>query len=274
MLLVSALELVLNRYDIYEVDSLVAILRSPHDCRQVADLIESSRALIDATAGAAEVSTQTEATLTQAEAPAAAADRRQLEAALAHQPVKLSVQILPHLHRARCMNARTQTPALMKTQVSVASQVPSSEVAAAAAKQQRHDKQLQALSARQKARDELVPVLERAITAAEEAERRASEKQADVRRSWDCMRLMAERRAREAAAATADRRAAAEERAAAAHLTASIERRYAVKLAVLCKCMSELEQENIGLEDTVWGLWEMLQTAKEGQYRCLFCSQA
>ena len=39
-----------------------------------------------------------------------------------------------------------------------------------------------------------------------------------------------------------------------------IERKCAVELAVHCTCMSELEEENINLEDTLWGLWEMLQT--------------
>ena len=42
---VSALQLVLGHYDIYDVDTLVAILRSPHDASQVADLIDGSRAL-------------------------------------------------------------------------------------------------------------------------------------------------------------------------------------------------------------------------------------
>ena len=37
--LVSALQLVLGHYDIYDVDDLVAILRSPHAASQVADLI-------------------------------------------------------------------------------------------------------------------------------------------------------------------------------------------------------------------------------------------
>ena len=60
MPLASALELVLNDYDIYDVDDLVAILRSPHDASQVADLIDGSRALIDATAGTAHVNVQTE----------------------------------------------------------------------------------------------------------------------------------------------------------------------------------------------------------------------
>ena len=55
MPLASALELVLNNYDIYDVDDLVAILRSPHDASQVADLIDGSRSLIDATAGTAHV---------------------------------------------------------------------------------------------------------------------------------------------------------------------------------------------------------------------------
>ena len=42
MHLASALELVLGYYDIYDVDSLVAILRSPHDASGVADLIDGS----------------------------------------------------------------------------------------------------------------------------------------------------------------------------------------------------------------------------------------
>ena len=61
MPLASALELVLNHYDIYDIDDLVAILRSPDDASQVADLIDKSRALLDATAKTAHVSVQTEA---------------------------------------------------------------------------------------------------------------------------------------------------------------------------------------------------------------------
>ena len=62
MPLAEALQLVLGHYDIYDVDTLVAILRSPHDASQVADLIDGSRALIDATAGTAHVSVQAEPT--------------------------------------------------------------------------------------------------------------------------------------------------------------------------------------------------------------------
>ena len=60
MPLASALELVLNHYDIYDVGTLVAILRSPQDASQVADLIDGSRELIDATAGTAHISVQAE----------------------------------------------------------------------------------------------------------------------------------------------------------------------------------------------------------------------
>ena len=47
MPLAAALELVLNQYDIYDINDLVAILRSPVDSSQVADLIDESRALLD-----------------------------------------------------------------------------------------------------------------------------------------------------------------------------------------------------------------------------------
>ena len=60
MPLASALELVLNQYDIFDIDDLVAILRSPDDASELADLINNSRALIDATAGTAHVTVQTD----------------------------------------------------------------------------------------------------------------------------------------------------------------------------------------------------------------------
>ena len=62
MPLASALQLVLGHYDIYDVDTFVAILRSPHDVSQLADLIDRSRSLIDATAGTAHVNVQTDCT--------------------------------------------------------------------------------------------------------------------------------------------------------------------------------------------------------------------
>ena len=60
MPLASALELVLNKYDVFDVDTLLAMLRSPLDIAQIADLIDNSRKLIDATAHTAHVSMQTE----------------------------------------------------------------------------------------------------------------------------------------------------------------------------------------------------------------------
>ena len=73
------------------------------------------------------------------------------------------------------VNARTQTPTLMTGNVSVATQAPSSQVTAAVAKHQ-HEQQLRLEqqmeeSARQRAQHVLLPVLERAITAAEAADR-------------------------------------------------------------------------------------------------------
>ena len=60
MPLASALELVLNEYDVFDVDTLLVMLRSPHDIAQIADLIDHNRKLIDETAHTAHVSVQTE----------------------------------------------------------------------------------------------------------------------------------------------------------------------------------------------------------------------
>ena len=175
------------------------------------------------------------------------------------------------------VNARTQTPTLMTGNVSVATQAPSSQVAAAVAKHQ-HEQQLRLEqqmeeSARQRAQHVLLPVLERAITAAEAADRVVSEKQVLAQRCMESVRLMAERRAREAAAAAADRTAAAEERAAAAEASLVIYNgiEFVVELAVLCTCLSELEEENMDLGDTVLGYQELLRRAREGPRR--HCSE-
>ena len=60
MPLASAVQLILNQYDVYDVDTLLVMLRSPLDIAQIADLIDNSRELIDATAHTAHVSVQTE----------------------------------------------------------------------------------------------------------------------------------------------------------------------------------------------------------------------
>ena len=118
-------------------------------------------------------------------------------------------------------------------------------------------------------------MLERAITAAEAADRVVSEKQVLAQRCMESVRLMAERRAREAAAAAADRTAAAEERAAAAEASLVINYNgieFVVELAVLCTCLSELEEESMDLEYTVMGYQELLRRAKERS--CRHCSEA
>ena len=221
------------------------------------------------------------ALLSQAEARAAAAERLQRQAEARHtslpqKPIMPSVQVQQVSSTVSgCLrNARTQTPTRMVAQVSVATQVPSSEIAAAAEMKQRENEELLVLSARQRAHNDLLPVLERAIAAAEAAERMASERKADAHRTYNHVRLMAERKAREAAAATADRAAAAEERAADAEerAAAANERRvwfaeFMVELAVLCGCVSELKEENMDLQDTVLGLYEFLQKARQGPCR-------
>ena len=204
---------------------------------------------------------------------------RQCAEAEAKRPVSLSLQIHPQLKRGGMANARTQTPTLMTGNVSVATQAPSSQVAAADSKHQ-HEQQLRLEqqmeeSARQRAHDVLLPVLKRAITAAEAADRVVSEKQVLAQRCMESVRLMAERRAREAAAAAADRAAAAEERAAAAEASLVINNNYMefmVELAVLCTCLSELEEENMDLQDTMLGLYEFLRKARQGP--CRWCSES
>ena len=90
---------------------------------------------------------------------------------------------------------------------------------------------------------------------------------------------MAERKAHEAATATADkaaaeeeRVAAVEERAAAANESRICQTEFIVELAVLCDCVSELEEENMDLQDTVMGRYEFLQKARQGP--CRWCSES
>jgi hypothetical protein len=220
--------------------------------------------------------------LLQATTQAAAAEKRLTEVEKRCAKAEAQLQVQPQHQRCGGMvNARTQTPTLMTRNVSVATQAPSCQVAAAVAKQQ-HESQLRLEqqmeeSAHQRAQHVLLPVLERAIAAAEAADRVVSQKQASAQKCMESLRLMAERRAREAAAAAADRAAAAEERAAAAEASLVINNHYnacynefVVELAVLCICLSELEEENIDLQDTVIGLYEFLQNAREGP--CHHCS--
>ena len=42
MPLASAVQLILNQYDVYDVDTLLVMLRSPLDIAQIADLIDKA----------------------------------------------------------------------------------------------------------------------------------------------------------------------------------------------------------------------------------------
>ena len=214
---------------IYMVSDLVELARAGLLHEMIVDAADRQnleQRVIDAVSVHTSVAAKRVSRLSQANTRAAAAElrvkelERQCAEAEAKRPVSLSLQIHPQLKRGGMVNARTQTPTLMTGNVSVATQAPLSHVTAAVAKHQ-HEQQLRLEqqmeeSARQRAQNVLLPVLERAITAAEAADRVVSEKQVLAQRCMESVRLMAERRAQEAAAAAADRAAAAEERAAAA----------------------------------------------------------
>ena len=152
------------------------------------------------------------AQLAQAVARAAEAERRQAEAeaksaaAEAAGPVRLSLQIHSQTSaRSHVVHARTQTPVRFPGQVSVGTQAPLSQEAAAAAKQQQQQRQqLEERAQERGARDAVVPLLARAVASAEAAQRAASQQ-------LEAVRPTAERSAREAAAAAADREAAMEQ---------------------------------------------------------------
>ena len=190
--------------------------------------------------------------LAQAEARAADADRRRKEAerkcsaaeercaaAEARGRVSLRLQIHPWLRRRGTATAGTQTPILSTHQVSVSTQAPSQELAAAVAEQQRKEQQLLQESARQRAQDVCLPVLVRALEAAETAERVASKKLQDTREAREAVRFTAEKRAREAAAAAADRAAAREDRVASSAVVAAAQS----ELASLRAAAAALEEE-------------------------------
>ena len=144
--------------------------------------------------------------LAEAEASCAAADAR-------GGPIILSLRIHPQLQRGSMRNARTQTSVLNKEQkVNVSTQAPSAEFAAAIAEQHLKEQQQLKQRAHERARVACLPAVERALAAAEAAERVVSQKQLDAHKAREAERVMAEKGARVAAAAAADRVAAAEER--------------------------------------------------------------
>ena len=277
MPLTSALELVLNMYGVFDVDTLLVMLRSPHNIAQIADLIDNSRKLIDATAHTAHVSVQTEtATATVGTTMHSIVNVREV----------CSLATFSSVTQARMVSSEVQCSPSQPQMVQRAVQVTPARAAtrnAASGTISWHELNQNTMekmraNAREEVLEEFEPAFERVVVAAEVQATRAAAKLEEARELKEAVRAGFESKAREAAAAAADWRAAAEDRKIAArdraHKTGLIERKCAVELAVLCTCMSELEEENTDLEDTVWRLWAMLQRAKEGQYRCLLCSEA
>lgn len=131
--------------------------------------------------------------------------------------------------------------------------------------QQSRQKQLVEECAREKAYAALLPLLERSVAAAEAAQRVASQKEASATRALEAVRPTAERAAREAAAARADREAAAEERVVLTEWQSAVQYELAYLRVVAAAATEEialLDEMNVDLEDTVVGLWELLQEAR------------
>ena len=213
MTLAAALELVLNQYDIFDVDDLVAILRSPVDATQVADLINESREQIDATAHTAHVSVQTEtATATVGTTMDSIVNVREVS----------SLATFSSTTHARMVQCAVQCSPSQPQMVPRAVQVTPARVAtrnAASGTFSWHEQHTMAemrASAREQVLKEFEPALERAVVAAEVQATRAAAKLEEARELKEAVRAGFESQAREAAAAAADKLAAADDRKVAA----------------------------------------------------------
>ena len=211
MPLASALELVLNQYDVYDIDTLLVMLRSPHDISQIADLIDNSRELIDATAHTAHVSVQTEkATATVGTTMDSIVNVREAS----------SMATFSSVTKARMVNCEVQCSSSQPQTVQRAIQATPARVTtcnAAVMTFSWHELKHSAMTdmradARKEVLEEFEPALERAVVAAEVQATRAAAKFEEARELKEAVRAGFESQAREAAAAAADRRAAAEDR--------------------------------------------------------------
>ena len=215
MPLASAVELVLNHYDIYDIDDLVAILRSPDDASQVADLIDKSRALLHATLQTAHVSVQTDtATATVGTSMDSIVNVREVSSLATFSPVTL----------ARMYSTEVQCSPSQPQMVQRAVQATTARVATrnvASGTLSWHELKQNTMAAlRANAREEVLgefePALERVVVAVEVQAARAAAKLEAARELKEAVRAGFESQAREAAAAAADRQAAAEDRKMAA----------------------------------------------------------
>ena len=182
MTLAAALELVLNQYDIFDVDDLVAILRSPVDASQVADLINESREQIDATAHTAHVSVQTETATAVGTTMDSIVNVREVSSLATFSSttharmVQCAVQCSPSQPQM-VPRAVQVTPARVATRNAASGTFSWHEV-------KQHTMAEMRASAREQVLKEFEPALERAVVAAEglRAQRQSSKRLASSRK--------------------------------------------------------------------------------------------
>ena len=278
MPLASALELVLNEYDVFDVDTLLVMLRSPHNIAQIADLIDQNRKLIDETAHTAHVSVQTEtATATVGTTMHSIVNVREV----------CSMATFSSRTQARMVSSEVQCSPSQPQMVQRAVQVTPARVAtrnAASGTTSWHELKQNTMermraNAREEVLEEFEPALERVVVAAEVQVTRAAAKLEEARELKEAVRAGFESKAREAAAAAADRRAAAEDRRRVLASTQSelASLRVAAALAQEERDRAEervalLEREKTDFEDIQVGLLDMLHKAENS--RCVHCSEA
>ena len=217
MPLALALELVLNEYGIFDVDTFVAVLQSPHHVSQMANLIDNSRVLIDATAGTAHVSMQTEpATATVGTTMDSIVDVREAGSMATFSPVTGARMVTSEV---QCSPSR---PQMVQRAVQATTPVPprvvTRDASVATITWQEHKSRVLSelrADAREDVLEEFEPTLERAVVAAEVQAERAAAKLREAGELKESVRAGFEKQARMAAAALADRRAAAQDREAA-----------------------------------------------------------
>ena len=213
MPLASAVQLILNQYDVYDVDTLLVMLRSPLDIAQIADLIDNSRELIDATAHTAR----------QTETATATAVGTTMDSIVNVREVS-SLATFSSTTHARMVQCAVQCSPSQPQMVPRAVQVTPARVATRNAASgtfswhevKQHTMAEMRASAREQVLKEFEPALERAVVAAEVQATRAAAKLEEARELKEAVRAGFESQAREAAAAAADKLAAADDRKVAA----------------------------------------------------------
>ena len=196
---------------LYDIDDLVAILRSPDDASQVADLIDKSRALLDATAKTAHVSVQTEpATATVGTTMHSLVNVRE-KSSLATFSLTTQARMVSSEVQCSSSQPHTMQRAVQATPARVATRNAASGTISWHELKQKTLPDMRAI-AREEVLEEFEPALERVVVAVEVQATCAAAKLEAARELKEAVRAGFESQAREAAAAAADRRAAAEDR--------------------------------------------------------------